>query len=120
MVYYPILIITAGLSLFLNIENNQKNSYIIIGSIILSWLISKIIITLYFKRQGVKNNSERTLKSHPLFIKSFGNSWSFYKPSASNLESLLQLIFGRGYYFINKVTTNFIEIILSKLNKQNR
>ncbi|WP_034062184.1 hypothetical protein [Lacinutrix jangbogonensis] len=120
MVYYPILIVTIGLSLFLNIEYNQKNSYIIIGTIILSWVISKVIIALYFNKQGVKNNSELVLRNHPLLIEKLDYSWSFNQPSASNLESLLQLIFGRGYYFINKVTTNFIEMILSKLNKQNR
>ena len=114
MLYYLILILTISLSLFLNIENNQENSYFIIGSIVLSWIISKIIITLYFKKQGVKNNSERELRTHPLFIRNFINSWDFDKPEAHPFISFIELILVRGYYQVNKITVDLIEKILKK------
>lgn len=62
-----------------------KDSYVILGGIIggfVGWIIGTIIKENSVTRLGIKDDSESTLRSHPLLLERLKDGWTFSKPSA--------------------------------------
>jgi hypothetical protein len=91
----------------------SNNEHVLI--LIVFWIVNKLIISFYYRKQKIKNSSELSLKKHPLFASEIEYGWTFYKPSASTIISIFGLI-GQGYDFIDKVAINLIDKLYSKIN----
>jgi hypothetical protein len=96
-------------------EDVSNDGYVFMLIIVISWIVNKLVITFYYRKQNIKNSSELILQKHPLLEDEIKYGWSFYRPSASTLLIILGLI-GQGYDFVNKVTVNLIDKMYSKLN----
>lgn len=115
-IYYIVfLLIFCGLFWFVSNEDLPNDGYVFMWILVISWIVSKLVITFYYKKQEIKNSSELILKKHPLFVNEIDYGWSFYEPSASTFLMILGLI-GHGYDFVNKVTVNLIDKMYSKIN----
>ncbi|MBK6989021.1 MAG: hypothetical protein IPH33_12800 [Bacteroidetes bacterium] len=62
-----------------------EDSHFIIGGLIggfVGWIIGTSVQSSAVGKQGIKDDSESTLRNHPILTERMKQGWSFSKPSA--------------------------------------
>jgi hypothetical protein len=117
IIYFSTLVVTF---LFICTELNSIGFKVGEGwflILIFSWILSKVIIVIYFNKVKIENKRFFNLKKHQLIAPKLNSGWTFYQPRASGLSFLITLI-ALTYDLFNSLLIKIIQSVIKAITKK--